>query len=169
MKIIPYFKIYLVDDDEIYLSALEQKIKENSVSKIKIEKFINGEDCLKGLSENPNLIVLDYFLSKQLKGINGLDILRKIKRSNKDLKVIMLSGQDQMNVAINSIKYGAYDYIVKNETSFIKIQNSINNIIHNNNIKEQARKHKNRFRIAGAALVSLVIVLITFSFYYLFR
>jgi DNA-binding NarL/FixJ family response regulator len=61
--------------------------------------------------------------------MNGIETLKYIKNYNLDISVIMLSSQDKIEVAINCMHYGALDYVVKSETSFIQLQQSITNII----------------------------------------
>lgn len=121
--------IFLVEDNSLYLNALEKKLSPNIDSGTSILKFSNGEDCLKSMNMKPKIVVLDYFLnSASREAMNGLEVLKKIKASNPDTMVLMLSNQDDMQVATDTMKYGAFDYVSKNENAFIRVQNAINNI-----------------------------------------
>ena len=120
-------KIFLVDDDPLYLKALENEFKENPA--FEVITFATGEDCLGHLFSKPDIIVLDYFLnSKNKDALNGLQILIKIKEISPDFIVIMLSAYENVEVAMNCMKYDAFNFIVKNETAFLRLKHSIKQI-----------------------------------------
>jgi two-component system, OmpR family, response regulator len=121
--------IFLVDDDALFLKSLEIEFLHYTGSVIKT--FATGEQCLKNLSQNPNIVILDYQLNSiHKKAINGLTTLDKIKKINPLIPVIMLSSQDKIEVAVNCMKHQAYDYIVKSETSYLRLQKAISTIFH---------------------------------------
>lgn len=118
--------IFLVDDDALFLKSLEIDFKQNP--KWDIRMFATAESCIENLSENPDVIVLDYYLNDiKQKAINGLEALINIKTLNPEIPVIMLSSQDSIDVAVNCMKHKAFDYIVKSETAFIRLQKAISN------------------------------------------
>jgi len=80
--------------------------------------FSSGSKCLKHLDKNPDVIILDY----EMKGIDGIETLKRIKEYNPDIKVIMCSSQEDMEVAITSIKLGAVNYVRKNEFAYNKLR-----------------------------------------------
>ncbi len=119
--------IFLVDDEPIQNEMLKDYLSERFLYSIKI--YDNGEEALNNMGLNPEIIVLDYHLSAHKPDAkNGVEILKAIKERNPEVHVIMLSGQDKLEVAVDSMKYGAYDYVVKGETAFSRIENVINNI-----------------------------------------
>jgi DNA-binding NtrC family response regulator len=121
-------KLFLVDDDPIFLKLLE--IEFSNISQYDIETFVTGELCVQNLSKMPDVIILDYHLNGINKNaMNGIDTLKFIKNFNLDISVIMLSAQDRIDVAVSCMHNGALDYVVKSETSFIQLQQSINNIV----------------------------------------
>lgn len=121
--------IFLVDDDALFLKSLEIEFTQNTESQIMT--FSTGEQCLEKLSENPDIIILDYYLdSVDKNAIDGLETLDKIKAVNPAIPVIMLSSQDKIEVAVNCMKHQAFDYIVKSETAFIRLQKAITTIFH---------------------------------------
>lgn len=127
--------IFLVDDDELFLKSLEIEFAENTESQIKT--FATGELCLKQLAQKPDVIVLDYYLNGiDKKAINGLETLDRIKAANPNIPVIMLSSQDKIEVAINCMKHQAFDYIVKSETAFLRLQKAITTIFHYQKIEK---------------------------------
>jgi two-component system OmpR family response regulator len=127
--------LFLVDDDALYLKSLEIEFLQNSDSKIKT--FATGELCLKNLSQKPNIIILDYHLDGVEKNaINGVETLDRIKAIDDTIPVVMLSSQDSIDVAVNCMKHKAFDYIVKSETAFIRLQKAITTIIHYQKIEK---------------------------------
>ena len=121
--------LFLVDDDALFLKSLEIDFTDNTESIIKT--FPTGELCLENISQNPDVIILDYYLNSIDKNaINGLETLDRIKTANQTIPVVMLSSQDKIEVAVNCMKHQAFDYIVKSETAFIRLQKTITTIFH---------------------------------------
>ncbi|MFY7653324.1 MAG: response regulator, partial [Chitinophagaceae bacterium] len=87
--------------------------------------FEKGENCLAELSKQPNLIILDYYLEGEL---NGLDTLQRIKKESPETQVIFLTSQANMQVALNSLRFGAFDYIEKNETAIEALQDALDRL-----------------------------------------
>jgi len=120
-------KIFLVDDDAVYLKLLEIEFLEHA--DFIIETFPTGEKCLEQLSSSPDVIILDYHLDGIDKNaMNGMEALDKIKAFNPDIPVVMLSSQDKIEVAINCMHHRAYDYVVKSETAFVRLRQIISTI-----------------------------------------
>lgn len=120
-------KLFLVDDDALFLKSLEIEFLANA--DFSIETFSSGELCIENLSHGPDVIILDYHLDGiDKKAINGIETLDKIKEINLDLPVIMLSSQDRIDVAISCMHHRAFDYVVKSETAFVRLQKIITTI-----------------------------------------
>ena len=120
-------KLFLVDDDAVYLKLLEIEFLQHA--DFDIEKFATGELCVENLTHNPDVIILDYLLDGIDKNaMNGLTTLDKIKAFNPDIPVIMLSAQDKIDVAINCMHHSAFDYVVKSETAFLRLKKIISTI-----------------------------------------
>jgi two-component system OmpR family response regulator len=129
-------KIFLVDDDAVFLKSLELEFiqKENFL----VKTFSSGEKCIANLNENPHVIILDYQLDGVNKGaMNGIDTLDKIKKFNPNIPVVMLSGQDKIEVAVNCMHHLAFDYVVKSETAFLRLHKIIPHIFHLQKIEKQ--------------------------------
>lgn len=117
-------KLFLVDDDALFLKSLEIEFLE--YANFTIETYATGELCIAHLSNNPDIIILDY----QLDGVdetamNGIETLDKIKAYNQDIPVVMLSSQDKIDVAVKCMHHKAFDYVVKSETAFLRLQKII--------------------------------------------
>jgi two-component system OmpR family response regulator len=129
-------KIFLVDDDKVFLKSLEIEFQQHS--NFEILTYSTGEICLQHISEMPDIVILDYHLDGVDKeAMNGLETLDEIKLFNKDIPVIMLSSQDKIEVAVSCMHHLASDYVVKSETSFIRLQKIITNIFDYKKIKKE--------------------------------
>ena len=94
-----------------------------------IETYPTGELCMANLSHDPDVIILDYFLDGiDATAMNGIDTLDKIKAFNQDIPVVILSSQDKIEVAVNCMHHRAFDYVVKSETAFVRLQKIITTI-----------------------------------------
>jgi DNA-binding NtrC family response regulator len=127
MKTKSKVKLFLVDDDAVFLKSLEIEFMLHG--DFEIETFATGELCIDALDHKPDVIILDYFLDgvdkNAMDGIATLDI---IKAQQPELPVIMLSEQDKIDVAVSCMHHNAFDYIVKSETAFVRLQKNINTI-----------------------------------------
>jgi two-component system OmpR family response regulator len=136
-------KIFLVDDDALYLKLLEIELMEHA--DFIIETYATGELCVASLSRNPDVIILDYFLDGIDKtAMNGMLTLDKIKAFNPEIPVIMLSSQDKIEVAIDCMLHKASDYVVKSETAFIRLQQSMSTIFHTRKIEKTLNWYMDR-------------------------
>lgn len=136
-------KLFLVDDDALFLKSLEIEFLQHA--DFSIETFPTGEACMENLSHTPDIIILDY----QLDGIdatamNGIETLDKIKAVNPDIPVVMLSSQDKIDVAINCMHHRAFDYVVKSETAFIRLQKIITTIFKYKKIEKELSWYMDR-------------------------
>jgi len=120
-------RVFIVDDDVIFLKLL--KVDFLQYPEYETTSFSTGELCLEKINEMPDVIILDYYLNGlDANAMNGIEILDKIKAYNSDIPVIMLSSQDKIEVAIECMHHRAFDYVVKSETAFMRIQRIINSI-----------------------------------------
>ena len=114
-------KIFVVDDEPLLTEMLADYLKEQDAS-LEVSAFPTGEACLACLDQNPDLVVLDYYLnSKEREAANGIDILKAIKDKNKALPVVMLSSQKSYGTAAQTIGYGAINYVIKGQDAFSEI------------------------------------------------
>ena len=114
-------KVFIVDDEPLLTSMLSDYLSELDDS-LRIRSFATGEACLQQLHEQPDLVILDYYLnSREKDAANGMDILKEIKEQNRTLPVIMLSSQDSYGKAAQTIQYGAIHYVIKGREAFREI------------------------------------------------
>ncbi len=149
--------LFLVDDEPIQNEMLKDYLSERFLYNIKI--YDNAEEALKNMNLNPEIIVLDYHLNAHKSdAMNGVDALKKIKERYPGTQVIMLSGQDKIDVATESMKFGAYDYVVKGEAAFPRMENILNNVseLHRAHTINNAYKKTIAFL---SVVISLIIIL----------
>lgn len=143
MKPLNKIQIFLVDDDALFLKSMEIDFSQHSDYKIKT--YATGELCVENLSLKPDIIILDYQLDGIKKNaMNGIQTLDKIKTFNSDIPVVMLSSQDKIEVAINCMHHKAFDYVVKSETAFLRIQKKIETILSFNEIETELNWYMER-------------------------
>ena len=116
------FKIFVVEDDDWYNRLLVHNLSLNP--DYEVISYFNGHDCLANLHQKPDLITLDY----RLPDMNGIEILKAIKRENNDIQVILISEQSDIEVVVDLLKEGAYDYIVKSKDIRERLLNTVSNI-----------------------------------------
>ncbi|HLN19801.1 MAG TPA: response regulator [Bacteroidales bacterium] len=123
--------IFIVDDDPFINRIVIKKFTNEGY---RLEAFESGEDCLKAISLNPDLIILDYFFtnSAEKKAMNGMEIFDVIKQQKPGIPVIMLSGQDKGEVVLELARKGVDDYIIKDNNLVDNLSTAINDIFNRN-------------------------------------
>ena len=162
------FLIFLVDDDPFFLRVMEIELKQTKYLRhynYDVKSFSLGENCLANISENPNIVILDYQLdSKFSSAENGLKILKRIKYFNRQINVMMLSVQDKLEIADALHEAGADEYIIKNENSFSRINKAVRNVFDNINMNRKINQENFRNKIYGFAIIILIgVVLFLYS------
>lgn len=136
-------KLFLVDDDAVFLKSLEIEFLDHA--DFIIETYATGELCIQHLDHFPDVIILDYHLDGIDKfAMNGLETLDKIKSVNPDIPVVMLSSQDKIDVAISCMHHRAFDYVVKSETAFIRLQKIITSIFKYKKMEKELKWYMER-------------------------
>lgn len=148
-------KIVVIEDN----SAMSEMVRDYLTTKFtsaEVTIYKTGEEALNGMIAEPDVIILDYNLdSENANALNGIQILMKIKERYKT-PVVFLSSQERADVSANTIKYGAYDYITKNESAFSRLEIVINNIIGHSDV----RKNLGTQKFFNTILVVLMIVFV---------
>ncbi|MBX9449562.1 MAG: response regulator [Taibaiella sp.] len=153
---VPQRYVFIVDDEPIQNEMLKDFLTERYLYTINV--YENGEAALKDMHLRPEIVVLDYHLSGSNRdAMDGVQVLKAIKETNPETQVIMLSGQDKIEVAIDTMKYGAFDYVVKGESAFSRVENIINNAseIHKLKVINASQKKAITFLVAVISLIFL--------------
>jgi DNA-binding NtrC family response regulator len=100
-------KVLLVDDEKDFIESLAERLQLRGFD---VKTALNGDDAIKLVSENEfDVIILDV----KMPGKSGIETLKEIKNINQLSQVIMLTGHATVESAIQGMKLGAYDYIMK--------------------------------------------------------
>jgi len=123
--------LLVVDDDDFYATLIMEYLNEKGYSDIRYAR--TGVECMLEVFEErvPDIVILDY----QLVNLDGLRIMERLLNYHEDMKVIIISNQQDMKVAIDAMKKGALDYLVKNDDLFRKLGSVIDQ---NSNTKPDA-------------------------------
>lgn len=101
------FRVLLVDDEQDFLTTLVKRLKKRNLDVISAS---GGVEALRMVAENElDVIVLDV----KMPDMNGIDTLREIKKIQPAAEVIMLTGHADVEVAIEGMELGAFDYLMK--------------------------------------------------------
>lgn len=116
------YNIFIVEDDPWYGEILEYHLGLNP--DYHITRLLSGEECLAHLRQSPDLITIDY----SLPDTTGTRLLKQIKDRHPDLPVIVISGQEDITTAVDMLKSGANDYLVKDDNTKDLLWNAIKKI-----------------------------------------
>ena len=143
MKTEQKINLFLVDDDAVFLKLLQ--IEFLQFQNFNVQTFATGELCMAGMVTQPDVIILDYHLDGVDKtAMNGIQTLDKIKAVNKEIPVIMLSSQDKIEVAVDCMHHQAFDYVIKSETAFLRLQKIITRVIEHKKTESQLKWYMER-------------------------
>ncbi|HWB26614.1 MAG TPA: sigma-54 dependent transcriptional regulator [Chitinophagaceae bacterium] len=123
--------IFVVEDDAMYSAVLAHFLSLNPDYQVK--KFGAAKEVLAYIHEKPDIVTLDY----SLPDATGDNLLTQIRELSPDTKVIMISGQEDIRVAIDLFKKGAHDYIVKDSDTQEKLWMAIQNLRENIALKQE--------------------------------
>lgn len=113
--------IFVVEDEPFFANLINFDLKSN-FNDIRI--FFSGEECVSHLDLHPDVVILDH----QLPGMSGLEALQKIKAFDPDIHVIFLSGSENPTLGISAFKFGAHDFLVKNDLALDELQGLLKKI-----------------------------------------
>lgn len=149
--------IFIVDDDPVLAEMLRDHLIK--VTSYEVKSFSTGEECLKHMDQAPGIVFLDFYLDAVKKdAMDGLDVLQEIKKASPETDVVMLSGQDKIEVAVNTMKYGAFDYIVKGESAFYRAEKAVFNIYRFKRLQGNASRYRNLSIWLAVGVAGLVIL-----------
>lgn len=147
--------IFVVEDNPVYNDLITGVLKARQFKNIR--SFSNTDECFKNITQNPDIIVLNYAYS----GFTGLDLMKKVHETRPDVIFIFLSGQNNVEVAVKIMRHGAFDYIVKNDKAPDNLINAIQIAV-----KGEKRQSTQKSLRKGAILffiLVLVLIILIFS------
>ncbi|MBW1676335.1 MAG: PAS domain S-box protein [Deltaproteobacteria bacterium] len=136
-------KVVIIDDEEAHFRLMKRAIsKEFPLASV--DYFEDAKSCLERLHEiSPDVIILDYLMPV----MNGIEFLAALKREGSDIiPVIMITGQGDESIAVQAMKLGAWDYLVKSPNFFDLLPSIIEKVVRERKLKETLRESEERYR-----------------------
>jgi two-component system OmpR family response regulator len=159
-------KVFLVDDDYSFTHYMKKSILMSHTGKVEISTYCTGEDCLINLDIQPDLIILDYHLNGiEEHAMNGMEILKRIKRNLPETKVLLVSSQKKPEVMMDTFRYGAEEYFNKTVNSLANVSNWISYLLSSAELKELGNKTK-RFTFILLVLFTISAATLIFSYFF---
>ncbi len=142
--------IFIVEDEPAYSKLIEKTL--NVVGFRRVIICNSGEECLKKLEEiMPDIVFQDF----DLPGMNGMEVMLKVKEKHPGTEFIFLSGQSSIKVAVETLKKGAFDYIIKDEVAQQNVVQKIRKVL----LISKLTHEKESLRLGKR--IFLIILLIT--------
>lgn len=164
------YVVFVVEDSDVYRTLLVE-----SISKIKrshgkktnycIYTYSSGEEALENIHLKPDVVILDYYLdsSGYLANMNGLALLKKIKRLSPRTELIVLSCQTSVEVVKEMLRAGASNYIKKDNFSQMKVSQLIENFI----LRKEKSVQKRKVNMLTVGIIVLLIIATILTIYFL--
>lgn len=151
---------FVVIESSIYNNLVVGYLKSKKYKNIK--SFNSGTECINNLHLNPDIIILGYDMNE----MNGLEIMKTVNDKKSGIEYFFLSGQNNIETAVNLIKNGATDYIVKNDNALSKLAKSVDRTI----TKNRMIKARKGFKIGmiGFFIILILIIMTILSLSILF-
>jgi PAS domain S-box-containing protein len=132
----------IIEDEEAHFKLMERAIV-NNFQHASVSHFMDANACLEKLDEiTPDIIITDYLMP----GMNGIEFLKALKHKNNQIPVVIITGQGDETIAANSIKLGAWDYLVKSADFFVLLPTVVEKVLREWGLKESLRKSERRFQ-----------------------
>ena len=123
-------KIFIIEDDMMVATLIRQSLGKQDHD---LTHFTTAEECIQNLHLNPDIVTVDY----NLPGMNGIELMQRIKSYNTSIMVVLVSGQETLEIVVESYKNGASEYIIKNDNLFANLENAVKNLSLNVVLKKE--------------------------------
>lgn len=140
--------LFIVEDDETFNKMLSSYF--TSKHKWEVHSFLTGEESLKELYLKPVVWIQDF----ELPGINGIQVMKKVKKELPQTEFIFLSGQGSIQVAVETLKEGAFDYVIKDSSAKENALNKVDQVMYIKKLETNRKSIK-----AGFFIVSVCYIL----------
>ncbi len=152
--------IYIVEDDPPVNSMLCMFLEKQGFTNV--TGFYTAEEMISSLSQKIPVIIIQDF---DLPGMNGLEAIRNVRSKYPNAEFIFLSGQKSIEIAIEAIKNGAFDYIIKDSFAKENVVTKINNLMKIKSLENDRKRFRSIFIVFSILLfiswLILVIHLVT--------
>ncbi|MFT7611075.1 MAG: DNA-binding NtrC family response regulator [Parvicellaceae bacterium] len=144
--------IFVVEDDVFYANAIEKQLQNEHLTQIEV--YHSGKTAVDNLYKIPEIVLLDHGLGDS----DGLTILKQIKGLYPEIQVIFLSAQEELEVAINALKYGAYDYIDKGDDGLLKMASVVRRAFQLNYLLAENERYHFLSKITVPIVVLFILI-----------
>lgn len=124
-------KVWCVEDDPVYAKFLEYGLRQNTNHNVTL--FQSGKEFIQSFPEDVDVVTLDY----RLPDVTCEQVIKQIKRLQPETNIVIISAQEDIATAVELVKKGAYDYIVKNEETKDRLRNVFNHLNEKIQLKEE--------------------------------
>jgi ActR/RegA family two-component response regulator len=120
--------IFIIEDDPTYSKLLVSSLKISFPEK-EMVVFPVGETCLPEMHRNPDVVIVDYFLNSEFRDAeSGLEIIKEIRKNYPEMNIVLLSGQKEFDVVIESVRDYHCTYVKKDTGSLSRVEEVIKEI-----------------------------------------
>lgn len=157
--------VFIAEDDEMFAQMIAVFVERNS--EFEAVTFQTGEALMECIDENPDIVILDHNLNDlDPRMMNGIDVLQKLNSDRPTIPVVVFSGQEQIDTAVDLISSGACDYINKHDPSAFELLDSTLQDILNvkaeksefAELKDDIQDAKKRLMVVAALVVGMVVM-----------
>lgn len=153
------YKVFLVDDEPMVHKLVSGQLK--LIDGLEIKSFHNGEELIQEIDQHPDIIVLDFHMDTvKENAMNGMETMMQVLELSPETKVIMLSSQDAIGTAVNVLKKGAVDYIVKDGVFGIKTKGAVEKVIQGIELKEEIKELTTRIKRDKLIMRGFLLIII---------
>ncbi|MGZ3931473.1 MAG: response regulator [Bacteroidia bacterium] len=163
-----HLTIFVVDNEPGARHSIEQQFK--IYERFKVYTFRSGEDCFHFFNRlKPDLVIIDYSLnSTNPLALNGLELLKKLRRINPLIPVLFVSEHDKPEDASKAFRNGAFDFILKTENEFFNLRELCKQVLQPVFERKKALVEKQQRRtVLVYLIISFCFFLILFHFLHL--
>jgi DNA-binding NtrC family response regulator len=146
--------IFIVEDDPAFAKLTEKTLYASGQKNVKI--YHTGEDCISDIQNSKPDIVLQDF---EMPGLNGIETMKKIRSFYPDTEFLFLSGQSSIKVAVEALKQGAFDYIVKDEVAQHNVVQKVGKIQYIRKLQHEKKMSVYGKRLFLALLITSWVVI----------
>ncbi|OGL48875.1 MAG: hypothetical protein A2161_14770 [Candidatus Schekmanbacteria bacterium RBG_13_48_7] len=140
--------VFIVEDDPAFSKLMEKTLRESGYTNVKI--YLSGDKCIDDIQNTkPDIVLQDFAMP----GLNGLEIMKKIKNMYPDTEFLFLSGQSNIKIAVETLKQGAFDYIVKDEVAQKNVIQKIGKILYIHKLQ-----HEKKMSAYGKWLFLIILI-----------
>jgi PAS domain S-box-containing protein len=137
-----HLNLFIIEDEEAHFALMKRAISKD-LPHSSIRYFANARTCLEELDESePDIIITDYLMP----GMNGLEFLEALNREGRDIPVVMITGQGDERIAVEAMKSGAWDYLVKTADFFTLLPSVIRKVFREKALRNSVKKSERRFQ-----------------------